>query len=255
MSARKSNPWGQAKPTLGTSHSWAHPLSHGLVSHYLMNEGGGLTAHDTGKLRSPMALTSTSWSAGKFGQCLNFNGTSSLGVTSTDLRGAFTDNYCSLSCWFRATNATNVGGMVAIGDATNEWSLIQVTSQVWAVSQGPVVANQAVASLTALVWTHAVAVFYNDSSRSIFVNGKLVQNETSTRTVSPTTVKCGIGKRLTISQYYGGQLDDVRVYNRPITPTEVLMLYQMPFANIAGRRTMPAMYAASTDVLYAQAIF
>ncbi|MDP2925066.1 MAG: LamG-like jellyroll fold domain-containing protein, partial [Nanoarchaeota archaeon] len=78
------------------------------------------------------------------------------------------------------------------------------------------------------VWYHIVAT-YNNSDIEIYVNGIKENNRTVGSGKSrASTVQLGIGARAppsAISEYWNGTIDEVRIWNRPLTATEVYELY------------------------------
>lgn len=242
MPFRKSNPWGQVKPPAGAQIDRGDPLSVGLIAYWLMNGGGGGSIYDAVRSNKATIASGNSWNVGQFGRALNFSGTTSNFDAVVDLLSQSpTNDFCSISAWFNTANVSQVGTMVAFGQltngaASNENVLLQVTTQIWALTQGGG-NNQAVATIAAGVWTHACAVFTSSTSRSIYVNGRLIQTDTSAQAAAPTARKVRFGQRGTNdNQPYAGKLDNVRIYNRPLLSTEVLRLYREPFAGIVAPR-------------------
>lgn len=59
--------WGNKKPPLGVRHNLAHPLSSGLVGHWLMNEGSGANLYDSSSQNNSGAITTPTWLPGPLG--------------------------------------------------------------------------------------------------------------------------------------------------------------------------------------------
>ena len=74
-------------------------------------------------------------------------------------------------------------------------------------------------------WCHLAATFDNATDQvHVYLNGIEVLSTTTTATPSVNSESLTIGKDAA-GEYWSGSLDDVRVYNRVLCPTEVLTLY------------------------------
>lgn len=77
------------------------------------------------------------------------------------------------------------------------------------------------------LWTHLCFTRNSNNTYSIFINGAL--NSTSVSVVSPasTTGNVNIGRRTYsgFEGYFSGLLDDVRIYNRVLSPAEISILF------------------------------
>lgn len=76
-------------------------------------------------------------------------------------------------------------------------------------------------------WTHC-AVTFSSSGGEIYINATSVDTQawTGTPTAATTTHRLGIGQHnLSGSTYYGGDLDDLRIYNTVKTAAEIGAIY------------------------------
>ena len=73
-------------------------------------------------------------------------------------------------------------------------------------------------------WTH-LAVTYNGSTLTLYRNGVAVANSNVSATLSPTTLNLQIGGSQ-FGEYFKGLIDEVRIYNRALTATEIQATYQ-----------------------------
>jgi len=75
-------------------------------------------------------------------------------------------------------------------------------------------------------WYH-VAVTYDGTNQKIYVNGSLDNTEASAITPATTNVPLYIGRTLGLApDNSDGFIDEVRIYNRALTPSEVEGLYK-----------------------------
>lgn len=107
---------------------------------------------------------------------------------------------------------------------------------------------------TANVWEHWVGTF-NGASWRVYKNGALDATSADAQGPTHTNQNAAIGGIFvngTPGQFWTGNLDDIRAYNRALDPWEVMVIYQ---AGLAGQRhsllAMPE--DAEMDVLMLQA--
>ena len=75
-------------------------------------------------------------------------------------------------------------------------------------------------------WHHVVGVHSGDGQVNIYFNGTLVHSaDVSTPNVSLANGK--IGSAIDGSQVWNGKIDDIRIYNRALSPEEVKALYEL----------------------------
>lgn len=75
--------------------------------------------------------------------------------------------------------------------------------------------------LTLNAWTH-LASTYNGITLSLYVNGNLVASQPVSGTIIPSAGPLRLGGNSIWGEYYVGAIDDVRVYGRALTRTEIL---------------------------------
>ncbi|QQR78757.1 MAG: LamG domain-containing protein [Candidatus Moraniibacteriota bacterium] len=185
----------------------------------------GTTASDRSGAGNNGTLTNgPTITEGKLGQALSFDGTNdTVSISPTGLpTGSRT-----ISVWAKAPLLDgSYRGVIGYGNQNNgEAFAIQInSSNEWvitgwgapnAVSGGAVVLNQ---------WTHIVGT-YSGGNASIYVNGVLVGGPAAI-TSAPNLNYSAIGSRLDGGgDYFPGQIDEVRIYNRVLSDTEVKALY------------------------------
>ena len=77
-------------------------------------------------------------------------------------------------------------------------------------------------------WTH-LSVTYNGSTLTLYRNGVAVATSTVSGTLSPTTGTLQIGASQ-FGEYFKGLIDEVRIYNRALSATEIQTIYQQDSA-------------------------
>ena len=80
-------------------------------------------------------------------------------------------------------------------------------------------------AIDANTWTF-IAATYNGAVLAGYRNGVLVQSSSQSGDIGTTTVPLRFGDNPGFSpRFYNGQLDDVRIYNRALTASEISLLY------------------------------
>lgn len=224
----------------GTTLAAALPPPVELVAAYACNEGAGTTTADATGNNNNGTLVGTTWVAGKNGLALSFNGTGNYvnagsGASVDDLVKAVPATF---SFWMNPgtpTNnliiAKNDGNVVDAG-----WWIENTSSSGlrFVVERASSNMRVGVSSPTAGVWTH-VAIVYDGTliaaNQNIYFNGVL-QTFTTVLDGSGTqgsdageTLFIGFNRPTSGSGIafspYNGLLDDIRIYNRALTQTEI----------------------------------
>jgi len=69
-------------------------------------------------------------------------------------------------------------------------------------------------------WSH-LAVTYNGSTVRLYVNGTLMASTTAPSPIVTSSGALHIGGSTQLSDFFRGLIDDVRIYKRPLTSTEI----------------------------------
>lgn len=91
-------------------------------------------------------------------------------------------------------------------------------------------------------WTHVASVKSNDSI-TIYVGGvKIMSNATPSQTpcYSGTNPRGVLGSGVALNQPFEGAIDEVRIYNRPLSAQEIQNIYTQTLTSIAKVSTAPA---------------
>ena len=196
----------------------------GLVAAYSFNEGAGLTATDFSGNSNTATLNGATWSAlGKNGGALAFNGSSSVAVInaspSLNLTGAMT-----LEAWVYPSAAQS-GWRTIIQREVDAYFLHASSNTALAPAAGgtfggTVAFTNSPSALPLNVWSH-LAVTYDGASVRLFVNGVMASSKAQTGAIQSSTAALRIGGNVPYGEYFLGRIDDVRVYNRALSTTEL----------------------------------
>src|SRR6266850_1965080 len=207
-----------AAPTMSQAQS-------GLVAAWNFNEGTGKTVADASANNNTGTISGATWSTlGRYGNALSFNGTSNLvvvnGAPSLNVTTAMT-----LSAWVFPT--ANQSNWRTIMQREVDAYFLNASTPSGALRPGAggtfngTTKNFAGPSaLPVNTWTH-VAVTYDGAAMRLFVNGTQVATTPQTGSLETNTKPLRIGGNSPYGEYFQGRIDDVRVYNRALTATEI----------------------------------
>jgi hypothetical protein len=207
----------------------------GPIAWWKLDETIGTTAADSSgnALKGTLGnYPASGWTAGKVGGALNFNGVSNI-ITVGSPAALTNLARCTIAAWIkpRSLGEFKLGRIVNKRSAAG-WTLFLNSDgsaffrQTFSVTEG---AWSTAANSVALgVWRH-VAVAYDSSSSAnrpvFYLDGKLV---TTTVRTAPSGSKSSdaastlsIGNTSTLDRTFDGAIDDVRIYNRILTATEI----------------------------------
>ena len=231
------------KPPLGQQINWAHPLAKGLVGCWLMNEGAGNRIYDlSGNGNTGSLISTTKWVAGRSGSVLSFNGTSDyVDVGSNAIIKPV--SAITVSAWVKFNSLT--ADIRAISDwhqsvIEDRWIFYEIsaTEIYWYVCNANGVGIGYVSYTPALnTWLHLVGV-YNGSVVTLYVNGVSVGTPASlsgNMNAGSAVNTVRIGKQAETGWCFNGLIDDVRIYNRALSASEVQQLYVNPYAMFERR--------------------
>jgi fibronectin type 3 domain-containing protein len=201
------------------------PALPGLVAAHSFNEGSGTTSADisgngnTGTLNGPVWTTQ-----GKYGNALSFDGSNDLvfipGSSSLNVSSGMT-----LEAWIYPT-VTQSGWRTILQREVDAYFLNASTDAGPLRPGGGGTFNGAVSSLSGPTaspvnaWTH-VALTYDGSILRLYVNGTQVATRSISGSVQTNSSPLRIGGNSPYGEYFNGRIDEVRVYNRALTQTEI----------------------------------
>ena len=246
--------FGQDKPPVSSQINRGHPLAQGLVGCWLFNEGAGRRVHDLSGRGNHGTLIDiatpptpdSGWNPGRVGIGLKFDGVNDYIDCGDNLEwpGAL-----SVSSWYKrnykdTVNADGIIGnwyFIANSQLRRGWLLryyINTDLLVFIIelTNGSSIQERQISYTTNVgEWYHAVAVF-NPSDRSIklYVNGILRSSTTVSadynQIVHDSPYPMRIGYNPVNGGYFPGLIDEVCIYNRALSASEVSWLFCEPYA-------------------------
>jgi Concanavalin A-like lectin/glucanases superfamily len=206
----------------------------GLVGYWPFSEGAGTITDDASPAAHVGALSGASWTTGKNGKGLLFNGSSSyVALGKFDVPGSA----ITLAAWFNAETLGNSDPRIiskASGSAEQDHYFMLGTTSVSGTNRlrFRLKTNSSTKTLIASSgnvptgqWVHAVAT-YNGSTMRLYLNGVLVGSMAAAGSMTGNTnVPVAIGRNPQAYGPFDGTLDQVRIYNRELAPSEISALY------------------------------
>jgi fibronectin type 3 domain-containing protein len=214
-----------SSPVAVTVSNTAPPPPSGLVLAYSFDQGSGTTVPDSSGKGNTGTLASTTWStAGKYGGALIFNGSSSW-VTAADNATLDLTNGMTLEGWVSPTAAGTVWRTVIIKQSTNAlvYSLYANTNT--SRPSGHVFTStefdtRGTSAVPLNAWSFLAAT-YDGATLRFYVNGTQVSSKAVTGSMPNSTGALRIGGNSIWGEYFAGLIDNVRVYNRALSASEI----------------------------------
>ncbi len=201
----------------------------GLVSWWNFDEDTGSTTYDYTGNNNDGTIHGATWTTSdEFKGALNFDGVndyvavdSNLGIGNGDI---------TIFAWFNATFATTALNHAALvscwdNDAKIDYRIFQDQTGIGVARYAPHIhwGSTSETAINAGQWYH-VGLMYSGTTLSFYLNGafqdSIIANFTGTGDII-TSTKIGKGASPTAQTYFNGIIDDVHIYNRSLSPTEI----------------------------------
>jgi glucose/arabinose dehydrogenase len=228
---RCQDPAGNANTTdfvIGFSVAAPAALPPGLVAAYGFNEGSGATTADASGNSHTGTISGAAWSTqGRFGNALSFDGVNDW-VTAADSPLLDLTTGMTLEAWVFPTAHGNGTWRNVImkerpgGEAYNLYSNVDLNvPQVWIDPNANTWLDaRGTSQLPLNAWTHLAATF-NGSTLILYVNGVQVGSRAVSGAILTSTGALRIGGNSVWGEFFQGRIDEIRVYNRALTPSEI----------------------------------
>ncbi len=226
------------------------PNNIGLVGYWSFNEGTSTIAHDfsgNGNNGTLSGSTLPAWTSGKFGNGLSFDGSTSYVDIANSSGVADNLSAMTVSAWFKTTNTSGNGqNIVAKDTSVNNgvgWALFTDGGSAFiclGVSGSVYTCAGTTANVADGKWHHAVWTMTGNSfaAQTIYIDG-IAQSLSNVSGGTVSSFSNGVDIYIgadagsaSNDQKFNGSIDEVRIYNRALTATEVAGLYQSGAAKI-----------------------
>ncbi len=215
------------------------PASGGLVAAFGFNESSGTTALDASGNANTGAITRATRTPGKFGSALNFdgisslvkiNGSASLNVSSAMTLEAWVKPTANQSGWRNILQRERVAYFLHAGH--DQGALRPATGGTFNRANNFFAAPPANA-LPVNTWTH-VASTYDGTTLRLYVNGSPAGERAVTGSIETNSSPLWIGGNEPFGEFFQGQIDEVRIYNRALSQAEILADRDRPVGSSGG---------------------
>ncbi len=237
-----------SKPKIGELLNTSHPLQIGLCGYWVFNEGAGAVLNDISPFRNSAQFqtgisaggsTTSGWKGSPNGGGFLFDGSDDafLSSTTTGINSGKVPR--STSVWVNQStrvNGTN-SGIVSInagaGAGGVTWTILLATvaNKTYlftdSVAVNVIITGAEIPSLN--VWHHIV-FSYDGTNYSYYLDGRLTKTGALDSTLQSGIRNVWIGRRNETAgaAFYTGYIDELRIYNRALTQTDVTQLYTTP---------------------------
>jgi hypothetical protein len=199
-----------------------------------LNESAGTVATDTsGNQRNGTLFNSPIWTAGKVGNGLALNGSSQyVGVPNIHVAGSG----ITVAAWVKfssfpanedqrivskASDPTEAGHYWMLGHTNSGSERLRFRLKTNGTTSTLVASS---GDLSTNVWYHAAAV-YDGSNMLLYLNGSLVGSLAKSGSIDTNSaVPVNIGRNPDSYGYFAGTVDEVKIFDRGLSPTEVAAL-------------------------------
>jgi hypothetical protein len=237
---------------LGQPLNLSHPLNQGLLAYWLGLPGmaGGQLLDISGRSNHGTLTSFPAWCGGVVGQALQFDGVDDVvtvaNETSFDLErtAPFT-----IAAWmypiaprtggeasyviFTKSNASNRGwGMTPVWNNAGTTNVTQVRALMINTFPGNVLVRRGTTDLTNNRWWHVAATYDGTSTAAgllLYVDGaaETVAGTTATLTATILHDNAPTIGGVNATNWFPGAIGDLRVYNRTLSATQIMQLYEL----------------------------
>jgi glucose/arabinose dehydrogenase len=204
-------------------------LPPGATAEWRLDDATGTQAADsTGNGHLGTLVNGPTWTTGRIGGALQFDGTNDYVDTAGESAFDFTGPF-SVSFWMKRSGFTNAWEAM-VTKADSSWGIARnSTSRTVAFTTFNASGTPQDLTGTKTVddnqWHHIVAV-YTGTQKQLYIDGTLNAsvNYAQTLAVNNFNLRLGMNQEYAPA-FYGGALDEVRAYPRALTSAEVTTLY------------------------------
>ena len=210
------------------------PLPSGLVLGLGFDEGSGSSVLDVSGRGNNGTIAGATWTAGRYGQALSFDGTNDM-VTVADAASLDFTQAFTISAWVRPAASSGGYRTVLIKERPRQLVYALYSSTNGASSPPGIYAAKGSsdrgarggAVLPTGQWSH-VAGTWDGATLRLYVNGTLRASTVLGGTLPNSAGALRIGGNTVWNEWFAGAIDEVRAYNRTLTPTEITTIKDRP---------------------------
>jgi hypothetical protein len=205
-----------------------------LVSWWRFDEGTGTIAHDSAGDNDGNLINGPTWTIGQINGALSFDGVNDY-VYVPDSDGLDVSAVFTFAFWMYLNEGTvSIGNIISKDGSTDTTGAYDVAvlpdkSIEYEVNNEFPYLNSGANSISQGAWHHVALTFAESASprMRIYIDGvEKASGSPPAPSILSTYLMIGRRGLSSGSRYFGGKLDDVRIYNRALSGGEVWQLYQ-----------------------------
>ena len=225
-----------------------------LVGAWGFDEAGGTTTADSsGKGNTGTISGATRTTTGRFGSALSFDGvndivsvpdSASLDLTNRATLEAWVNPAVLGTAWRTALLKEQAGQLVYALYANND--LNRPSGHLFTTGD---LFSSGTAALSLNTWSH-LAMTWDGTTQRLFVNGVQVGSRAVSGTLVNGAGALRFGGNNVWSEWFSGQLDEIRIYDRALTQAELQTDMTKPVACTGGTPAQPALSVSKTSLSF-----
>jgi len=189
-----------------------------LIAHWPLDEAEGVLAYDSAGVNDAVVIGGTAWqpNGGQVDGALQLDGIDGCAITNPVLNPA--DGPFSVFTWI---NGGAPGQVIVSQQGFADWMIVDAEGNLMTElkctgrSAGPLYSE---AVITDGQW-HRIGLVWDGSNRTLYVDGVKVAEDIQPVLVgSQMGLYIGTGKAMESGTYFSGLIDDIRIYNRAVSP-------------------------------------
>ena len=212
-------------------------LTPNVYAHWKLNESSGVLVSDSsvnGRDGTTVNMTDSDWVSGKLNNCLDFDGLNDY-VNCGNIAGFEKNEPFTLECWFKTGGTGHVIVSKISTANTAGYYIITAVGKIYFRLQNTAAAIISVVTIEAgfnnNAWHHIICTYDGSEDGSgchIYIDGvdkSLTIEYNSLSGTITNAVSFNIANMSNLSYHYGGKLDEVVIYDKELSSSEVLFRY------------------------------
>ena len=223
------------KPAPGTQINFSHPLAKGLVGCWLFNEQSGNQAYDSSPYKNHGTLHGFNDPSSKDRSSLGLQLDGSTTYVDCGDASLKTSDEITIAVWMKPNSPASPTHQTFIHKSISDNYQLRFYSSTQKIRfllkidgvDKLVLGNTL---LSAGVWYHITGT-YDGSELNLFINGRADKTPTvATGDITTNAEPLTLGSFRGAAFYFNGTIDNVKIYNRALTASEIKYSYLEPYA-------------------------